>query len=77
MVALGVVCWQMVSQEGETVNIEVPSFYFPGTILRLLSPQGYAKYHDLSRKTEFGGNGDTFWMNLVDHPNCIRVPIDP
>jgi hypothetical protein len=65
----GVVHWDIISEEGNLVQIKVHCKHVPAASTRLLSPQDYCQYHQLDRfQDQYGGNSDYFWLNV----NCKR-----
>jgi hypothetical protein len=65
----GIAHWDIISEEGNLVQIQVHCKHVPAASTHLLSPQDYCQYHQLDRfQDQYGGNLDYFWLNV----NCER-----
>jgi hypothetical protein len=76
LTAFGTINWTIQTTTGVNFLLTVPGFYVPGSNVHLLSPQDYARYHNLSTLTDqFGGNSKEFWMMLQDGTSKVLAPI--
>jgi hypothetical protein len=73
----GVVHWDIISEEGNLVQIQVHCKHVPAASTCLLSPQDYCQYHQLDRfQDQYGGNSDYFWLNVNCKCQQFRCTID-
>jgi hypothetical protein len=76
LTAFGTINWTIHTTTGVNFLLTVPGFYVPGSNIRLLSPQDYARYHNLSiLADQYGGNSKEFWMMLQDGTSKVLAPI--
>ena len=63
----GMIHWRTTNLEGNSVIIKVPGYFVPNVDMRLMSPQDYVRYHDLSTPGEMNyyGNGESMMMNVL------------
>jgi hypothetical protein len=73
----GIAHWDIISEEGNLVQIQVHCKHVPAASTRLLSPQDYCQYHQLDRfQDQYGGNSDYFWLNVNRERQQFRCTID-
>lgn len=75
----GIVRYRLISDNGETNEIEVPAKWVPTATQRLISPQDYSAYHKFDRYEEsYAGSSGMFRLILdKEGKHRFTCPIDP
>ena len=74
----GLVCWNLVSDNGNILSLKLPCHHVPEAKIRLLSPQDFCQFNDLDHsKDHFGGNSNYFWMHASSCKQRFICPSDP
>jgi hypothetical protein len=82
--AFGIVRWKVFDAEGVEQIVQVPAYYIPNSVQRLLSPQQYTQFHGWynDEKDCYGGNHKRAWLllntndgNLATKDALMSAPI--
>jgi hypothetical protein len=78
MAGTGIVCWTLISENGDQMDLFLPFHHIPASTVRLLSPQDFCQHNGFDcSQDQFGGNSNYFWMHADHQRSRFQCPIDP
>jgi hypothetical protein len=78
LTAFGRISWDVGGEDGSSLTLRMPGFLVPGSNLRLISPQDYARHHRLPVTNDnFGGCSTSMWLLHADGTHRVRANMEP